>query len=181
MLAQILALLLGTATSLITLACLLRIWMQWLRAPFGNPVGQFVVTFTNWAVLPLRRLVPGLFGLDLASVLAAWLAQCVYFFVMASLAGVDILAWGGFFALVWTATLALLKLFVYLLMGIVILAAILSWIAPYAPASPLFYALAAPLLQPARRLVPVIGGLDFAPLIVVLLLQVVLIVLENLR
>ncbi|WP_131112088.1 YggT family protein [Sulfuricystis thermophila] len=181
MLTQILSLLLGTAASLFSLACLARLWMQWVRAPFRNPVGQAVVVLTNWAVLPLRRLVPGLFGLDLASVLAAWLTQCVYFFVMASLTGVDILALGGFFTLVWVATLALLKLFVYLLMGIVIIAALLSWIAPYAPAAPLFHGLAAPLLMPVRRLVPVIGGLDFAPLIVVLLLQVVLIVLENLR
>lgn len=181
MLTQILSLLLGTAASLFSLACLARIWMQWARAPFRNPVGQFVVVFTHWAVLPLRRLAPGLYGLDLASLLAAWLSQCVYFFVMASLTGVDTFALGGFLALLWAAALALLKLFVYLLMGIVIIAALLSWIAPYAPAAPLFHGLAAPLLNPVRRLVPVIGGLDFAPLVVVLLLQVVLIVVESLR
>lgn len=178
---QILSLLLGTATSLLTLALLARVWMQWVRAPFRNPVGQFVIVSTNWAVLPLRRIVPGSFGLDLASVLAAWLTQCVYFFVMASLTGLDALALGGFLAIAWAATLALLKLFVYLLMGIVIIAALLSWIAPYAPAAPLFHNLSAPLLLPVRRVIPVIKGLDFAPLVVVLLLQVVLIVLENLR
>ncbi|MFN3884965.1 MAG: YggT family protein [Rhodocyclaceae bacterium] len=181
MLTQILSFLLGAAATVLTLAFLARFWLQWTRASFRNPVGQFVTVSTNWAVLPLRRIVPGLFGLDLASVLAAWLAQCVYFFVMASLSGVAILTLGGFLAIVWAATLALLKLFVYLLMGIVIIAALLSWIAPYAPAAPLFHNLSAPLLLPVRRVIPVIGGLDFAPLVVVLLLQVVLIVLENLR
>ncbi|NWG30142.1 MAG: YggT family protein [Rhodocyclaceae bacterium] len=181
MLAQILSLLLGTAASLLTLAFLARFWMQWVRAPFRNPVGQFVVVFTNWAVMPLRRIVPGLFGLDLASVLAAWLTQCVYLFVIASVTGATLLSLGGFLALAWAATLGLLELFVYLLMGIVILAALLSWLAPFAPAAPLFHGLAAPLLNPVRRIVPVIGGLDFAPLVVVLLLQIALIVLENLR
>ncbi|MFN6961921.1 MAG: YggT family protein [Rhodocyclaceae bacterium] len=181
MLTQIASLLLGTAASLLTLAFLTRLWMQWVRAPFRNPVGQFVVAFTNWAILPLRRIVPGLFGLDLASVLAAWLTQCVYFYVMASLSGVAILVLGGFFAIAWAATIALIELFIYLLIGIVIIAALLSWIAPHAPAAPLFHGLSAPLLNPVRRVVPVIGGLDFAPLVVVLLLQVVLIVLENLR
>jgi len=70
-----------------------------------------------------------------------------------------------------------LRLFVYLLMGVVIVAALLSWISPHAPATPLFNGLAAPLLAPVRRVVPVIGGLDLSPLAVILLLQVVLIVL----
>lgn len=181
MLEQILSLLLGTAASLLTLAFLARIWMQWARAPFRNPVGQFVVAFTNWAVLPLRRLVPGLFGLDIASALAAWLTQCVFLALMGSLTGLDVLALSALPLLAWGALLAVLKLFIYLLMGVVILAALLSWLSPYAPATPIFNSLAAPLLAPVRRFVPVVfGGLDFAPLLVILLLQVALIVLEHL-
>lgn len=181
MLTQILSLLLGTAAGLLSIAFLARVWMQWARAPFRNPVGQFVVTFTSWAVLPLRRIIPGLFGIDLASALAAWLTQLAYLALMASLAGFDALALGGFLALAWAAVLATIKMFVYLLMGIVILAALLSWLSPYSPAAPLFNGLASPLLAPVRRIVPVFGGgLDFSPLIVILLLQVVLIVLDNL-
>ena len=181
MLNQIASLLLGTAASLLTLAFLARVWMQWTRAPFRNPVGQFVVVFTNWAVIPLRRIIPGLFGIDLASVLAAWLTQLAFFSIMTSLAGIDVLALGGLLAVAWAALLGTLKLFIYLLMGIVILAALMSWISPYSPAAPLFNGLAAPLLAPVRRIVPVFGGLDLSPLVVILLLQVVLIVLENLR
>lgn len=180
MLTQIVALLLGTAASLLTFAFLARVWMQWARAPFRNPVGQFVVVFTNWAALPLRRIVPGLFGIDLASVLAAWLTQFAYFAIMASLAGGDLAVLAGFLAIAWAALLGMLKLFIYLLMGVVILAALLSWLGPYSPAAPLFNGLAAPLLAPVRRFLPVLGGLDLSPLVVVLLLQVALTILAGL-
>lgn len=184
MLIQILSLLLGTAASLLTLAFLARVWMQWVRAPFRNPVGQFVVVATNWAVLPLRRIVPGLFGIDLASVLAAWITQFLFLAVMASLlnmSGFGVLALGGLLAVAWGALLGVLKMFIYLLMGVVIVAALLSWLSPHAPAAPLFNGLAAPLLAPVRRIVPVFGGLDFSPLAVILLLQVALIVLDHLH
>ncbi|MEW6515077.1 MAG: YggT family protein [Pseudomonadota bacterium] len=182
MLIQILSLLLGTAAGLLSIAFLARVWMQWMRAPFRNPVGQFVITFTNWAVLPLRRIIPGLFGIDLASVFAAWLTQFAYLAVMASLAAGSLVALAGFLAIAWVAVIAVLKMFIYLLMGVVILAALMSWISPHSPAAPLFNGLAAPLLAPVRRVVPIFGGgIDLSPLVVILLLQVVLIVLENLH
>jgi uncharacterized protein YggT (Ycf19 family) len=59
----------------LTLALLVRFAMQWARAPFRNPLGQFVVAVTDWMVRPVRRLVPGLFGVDMASLLLAWLWQ----------------------------------------------------------------------------------------------------------
>lgn len=181
MLTQILSMLLGTAASLLTFAFLARVWMQWVHAPFRNPVGQFVIAFTNWAVLPLRRIVPGLFGIDLASVFAAWLTQFAWLAILASLAGGGFDALGGFLAIAWAAMLGMLKLFIYLLIGIVIIAALMSWFSPHSPAAPLFNGLAAPLLAPVRRVVPIFGGgLDLSPLLVILFLQVVLIVLENL-
>lgn len=181
MLAHIISFLLGTLTTLFALACLARLWMQWVRAPFANPVGQVVAILTDWAVLPLRRIVPGLFGIDLASAIAAWLAHLVQFFVIGLLSGFDLLAFGSLLTFAWSALLATARLLVYLLIGIVIIAALMSWVAPYAPAAPLFERLAAPLLSPLRRFIPAIGGLDFTPLIAILLLQVVLIVLEHLR
>ena len=182
MLAQILSLLLGAAAGLLSLAFVARVWMQWVRAPFRNPVGEFIVTLTDWAVRPLRRIVPGLFGVDLASVVAAWLTQCIYFAIMASLVGVGLFELGGILAIAWMALLAVFKTFIYLLMGIIILAALMSWIAPHAPAAPLFNGLAAPMLRPVRRILPVFGGgIDLSPLVVILLLQVVLIVLDNLH
>lgn len=181
MLTQIVSLLLGTAADLLAIAFLARVWMQWARVSFRNPIGQFAVAFTNWAVLPLRRIVPGLFGIDLASVLAAWLTQFAYLAIMAALIGFGILEFNALLAVAWAACIAVLKMLIYLLMGVVIIAALLSWLSPHSPLAPLFDALARPLLQPVRRWVPVMGGLDLSPLVVVLLLQVALTVLARLQ
>jgi len=181
MLAQILGLLLGTAADILAVAFLARIWMQWARAPFRNPIGEFVLAATNWAVLPLRRIIPGLFGADLASMFAAWLVQIVFLGIMAGLTGLVLLTPGAIIGVAWMAALAVLRIFIYLLMGVVIIAALLSWINPHSPFLTLFDGLARPLLGPIRRRMPAMGGIDLSPLIAILLLQVVLIVLANLQ
>ncbi len=77
MFSQIADLLIRTAFGFFVYALLLRFYMQWLRAPFRNPVGQFVTALTDWAVRPARRLIPGLFGVDLASILIAWFIEAL--------------------------------------------------------------------------------------------------------
>ncbi|MCX8086290.1 MAG: YggT family protein [Rhodocyclaceae bacterium] len=181
MLIEILGLLLGTASQLMTLAFLARLWMQWTRAPFRQPLGQFLLTLTDWAVLPLRRWLRGLWGIDWASVLAAWLVQLVYLAIMTSLTGLVLFGAGGVLGVALLALLAVVKSFVYLLMGVIIIAALLSWINPYSPLGPLFETLARPLLAPLRRFLPAVGGIDLSPLVALLLLQVVLIVLGHVQ
>lgn len=181
MLSQIVSLLLGTAADILAIAFLARAYAQWARAPFRNPIGQFVLAATNWAILPLRRVIPGLFGIDLASIFAAWLVQIVYFGVMLGLTGLIAVAPEAILAVAWIACIAVLRMTVYLLMGVVIITALLSWINPYSPLASFFDALSRPLLVPARRLLPPLGGIDLSPLVVILLLQVVLIVLANLQ
>lgn len=181
MLAQIVALLLGTAADLLAIGFLARAYLQWARAPFRNPLGRFIAAITDWAVLPLRRLIPGLFGIDLASVFAAWLTQIVFYGVMVGLTGMAAVGPEAMASVAWIAALAVLRMTVYLLMGVVIVAAVLSWINPHSPFMALFDALARPLLAPVRRIVPLMGGIDLSPLVVLLLLQVVLIVLASLR
>jgi YggT family protein len=179
MLIEIFLLIVGTACDLLALAFLARFVMQWARLPFRNPVGQFVIAVTDWAVRPVRRLVPGLLGFDLASLLLAWLVQCVYLGLAAGLTGaVGSPAAAGLVAL--AAALAILRLCIYLAMGVVIVAALLSWINPYAPMAPFFNALAAPLLRPFQRLIPPIGGVDLSPIALLLVLQVLLMVLNGL-
>ncbi|MCB1944291.1 MAG: YggT family protein, partial [Thauera sp.] len=72
MLANILLLVIDVAASFLTLMLLARFFMQWQRISFRNQLGQFVVSTTDWIVRPLRRFIPGLFGLDMASLLPAW-------------------------------------------------------------------------------------------------------------
>ncbi len=179
MLVEALLLVIGTASDLLALAFLARFALQWARASFRNPLGHFLVALTDWAVRPARRLIPGLLGLDLASLLLAWLTQCVYLGLAAGLSGAAASpAAAGFVAL--AAALALVRLGIYLAMGVVIVAALLSWVNPYAPMAPLFNALSRPLLRPFQRLIPPIGGVDLSPLALLLVLQVLLMLLAGL-
>jgi len=100
---------------------------------------------------------------------------------MAGLTGLVAVAPQAILGVALLALLALLRLFVYLLMGGIIVAALLSWVAPYSPLTPLFDALTRPLLAPVRRILPPLGGIDLSPLVVLLLLQVALIVLAGLQ
>jgi YggT family protein len=182
MFAQLVNLILGSLCDFLAIAFLARFVMQWARVSFRNPIGHFVITVTDWAVRPMRKLIPGLFGFDLASFLLAWLVQVAYLSLVVGVTGM----YGGatveaMGAVLVVGLLETIRLLVYLAIGVVIITALLSWINPYAPLAPFFNQLAAPLLRPAQRLIPPIGGLDLSPLLVLLLLQALLIVLGHLR
>lgn len=169
--------LLRTLFDLMACAFFLRFWMQWTRVPFRNPFAQFVVTVTDFAVRPTRRLVPGLFGLDWASLVLLYLTE-----LLAVLATLWLLAYpfsvAGPSVAPGCLLLALadtLRMVLYVLMGLVLLQAVLSWINPFSPLAPVFYALARPVLAPFQRLIPPISGIDLSPmatLIVIQLLQI---------
>lgn len=182
MLIQILLFVLDAVCSFLTMALLARFAMQWARAPFRNPLGQFVVAITDWMVRPLRRVIPGLFGLDMPSLLLAWLWQVVNQGIVLGLSGV-LLAVSPAPTLV-VALLALLEVAksgLYLAIGAVIVSAVLSWVNPYAPMADVFNALSRPLLRPFRRIIPPVGGVDLSPLALLLLLQIGLFVIASLR
>ncbi|HEX5338652.1 MAG TPA: YggT family protein [Gallionella sp.] len=154
---------------------LLRFHLQWLRAPMRNPVGEFVMALTDFAVLRARRFIPAVRGLDSASLLLALLVEMLY------LLG---LLWGqGYpvhgFPLPGLLVLALVKLFktsLYLLMAAVFMQAILSWVNPYTPVAPVFAAVTQRFLQPLRRIVPMVGSVDLSPLLLFIICQLIVIV-----
>ena len=183
MLTSLLLLILNAAASFLTLMLLARFFMQWQRVSIRNQLGQFILATTDWLVLPLRRVVPGLFGLDIASLLPAWAVQTLMVFIEFALRGIDL---GGnpLGALlgVWGIGLVeLMRMMVYLLMGVVLASAILSWVNPYAPMAPIINALAEPFLRPIRQVVPMIANVDLSPLVLLLVLQVVLVLLGSLQ
>ena len=158
---------------------LLRFLMQVLRVSFANPIGSFVVQITNWLVVPLRRVLPSVRGLDLASLLPAYLLQVL---VLAALIGLR----GGLYLslpdmlvvfLFGQAALATLRLCIYLMIGALILQAVLSWINPYSPFAAPVGQFTRPLLAPLRRFIPPLGMIDLSPLIALLVLQLILIFL----
>ncbi|MBR0567789.1 YggT family protein [Azoarcus sp. L1K30] len=183
MLDSVLLLIVDTVISLLTLVLLARFFMQWQRVSFRNQIGQFVVAATDWVVRPLRRVIPGVFGLDMASLLPAWLAQALLVLIELSLRGVPLSgsAVGIVLGIFGLGLVELLRMMVYLVFGVVLISAVLSWVSPHAPAAPVFDALAAPFLRPFRRVVPTISNIDLSPLVLLLVLQIVLIVLGGMR
>ena len=176
MLGSLLLTIVETLGSLLSGVLLARFVMQWQRISFRNPLGQFVVATTDWLVLPLRRFIPGLGGLDLASLLPAYLLQVVLLFAVFSLrGGVAMMPPGELLVLLfWQAILSTLRISVYLLIGALFLQAILSWVNPFSPLAQPLAQLTGPFLTPIRRIVPPIAAVDLSPLIAILLAQVVL-------
>jgi len=158
-------------------AVLLRFLLQLVRADFYNPIAQFLVTITNPPLKPLRRVIPGWYGIDLASVLL--LLELVFQSLLATLLNQPLapatLLVKGVFDLLHTT------LNIYLF-GILIMV-ILSWINPYPNAlSQLLGRLTGPVLRPARQMLPPFSGIDLSPMVamvVIVLAQMALPYLER--
>jgi len=175
MLDQALRFLLDTVFGIITYAFLLRFLMQWMRAPFRNPLGQAVIALTDWAAKPVRRIVPGFRGLDGSTLVLAWLTQFLWLVTLALVVGPGLPSGNivAMFALL--ACVELVKAMLWLLIIVVFAQAILSWTAPDGPFAGVLNALTFRFLAPIRRLVPPLGGtLDLSPLIVIVLAQLAL-------
>jgi YggT family protein len=171
--------LLNAVVSFFCTLFLLRFMMQALRVSFGGQLGSFVIKLTNWAVKPLRRIIPGLGGFDWASLFAALMLQLLLAGLLIGAAGQPLVADSLTLGLMvgWFALRGLLRLAVYIMIGALILQAVLSWINPYSPLAAPTYQLTRPLLDPVRRILPTISGIDLSPLVVILLLQALLIFL----
>ena len=182
MLVQILLFVLDTVCGFMTLALLVRFAMQWARVPFRNPLGQFIVAVTDWMVRPVRRLIPALFGLDMASLFLAWLWQVTHQGIALGFTGVLLaVSPAPTFAVALLALLEVAKISLYLVIGAVIVSAVFSWVNPYAPLAEVFNTLTRPLLSPFRRFIPPVGGVDLSPLALLLVLQIGLFVIDGLR
>lgn len=171
--------LINAVVSFFTMVFLLRLYMQWRRVPFGNPVGAFVQQLTNWAVLPLRRVIPGFFGLDFASLLPALCAQgFLQALRIASTGAIEVVGQGKVIAaILWQTGVGTVAAMVNLLIGILIIQAILSWTNPYSPINGLARQLTDPLLRPIQRFLPPVANVDLSPLVAIILLQAFLLFL----
>jgi YggT family protein len=183
MLQQIASLVVDFVGGFFVLMFLLRFYFQWLRVPFRNQVGEFVVATTNWMVKPARRVVPSLLGLDLASLLCAWILQAALLALLLTIAGRDLssapgIAAGMVFAI---ALVDLLQLSVKILLFVVILQVALSWLSPDNPLNYVLDAITRPMLRPIRRLLPPIANVDMSPLVLMLALLILLVPIAELR
>ena len=177
MLGEIAALLVDTIVFLFVFLLLARFHFQWLRVPFRNPIGESVLALTNWVVVPVRRFVPGLAGLDLATLLLAWAVQMFGVWAHFAIVGVDV----GALAVAAVAAVDLLRYSLYILIFAIFMQVLISWINPDAPLGPLFDLVTRPFLRPLRRFVPPAGRLDLTPLALLVILYILLIPLNHLR
>ena len=174
---------LQTLGSLYLLIVLLRFILQLVRADFYNPLSQFVVRATQPLVRPLRRLIPGLAGLDLASLLLAIVVQLLLMALTLLLMGygADILGLAGQL-LIWSI-IGVTSLFIKVFFFALIVSVILSWVAPgsYNPGAQLVNQLCEPVLAPFRKLIPNLGGLDISPIFAFIALNLIdMLVIGNL-
>lgn len=173
---QVLIFLLETFLGLFALALVLRFFLQVVRAPARNPLSHFLSALTDFIVRPTRRVVPGLWGYDLSTLLLAWITELVLVGLVLALKGwqpgpnVGAAAIGIFLL----AALNLLKLFLYILMVAVIAQAILSLIGRYNPATPILNAMTRPFLGIFQRRIPPVGNVDLSPLFVLVICQVLI-------
>jgi YggT family protein len=175
MLTDAIKLVLDTIFSLFILAALVRFWMQAFRAPTRNPLAQFTMALTDWAVRPMRRVIPGLFRLDLSSLVVAWAFEFLLQFLKLLLEGGSPAENPAVLSvLLFLAFVELIRLSIYVFMGAVIIQAVLSWVHSYHPLAPFFASLANPFLKPVQRVIPPIGGFDISPVFVLLFFQLLL-------
>jgi YggT family protein len=168
------AFVLETLFGLFILAALVRFWMQAFRAPARNPIAQFSMALTDFAVKPLRRVIPGVLNLDWASLVVALLLEFILQILLFTIAIGAAPNAGVLSALLFLSFVKLIRLSIYIFIVVIIAQAVMSWINPYHPAAPFFDALSRPFMAPVRRVIPTIGGVDISPIFVLIFLQLML-------
>lgn len=158
--------LISTALELYTMVMLLRIWMQWARCDFYNPLAQFVVKATQPIVGPLRRILPSMGPIDTASLVMAFVLSLIKSMVLFMVI--------TFQPIIWIAALLILiKTIGLLVFWVLLVMALMSWVSRgRSPVEYVLMQLTEPLLSPIRRMLPAMGGIDFSPMVLVLLLYV---------
>lgn len=174
MIHSIFNLVIDTVATILAGLLLFRFWMQAVRVRPPFSLGQFIFRLTDWLVLPLRKLLPGMGGYDWASLVGACLV------LLASIA-IQLGVRSAFAVDAWLllSLLALVHAVAYGLIGLIFLEVILSWVNPNAPIAPTVRALTEPVLQPFRRVLPAIAGIDLSPILAFLVLRILVFVVEN--
>jgi len=161
-----------TLFSLYLLAILLRFLLQIARADFYNPLSQAIVKITDPALRPLRRIIPGVGGIDLSSLLLALIIQIAAICLVFLLLGQSV---PSFLLVVPWACVGIAATILNIYFFALIIVIVLSWIAPqsYSPGAALVQQLTEPVMRPARNLIPPIGGLDLSPIFIFIAIQLI--------
>jgi len=161
--------LIQTVFGLYILIVMLRFLLQWARADFYNPVSQFIVKATQPPLRPLRKIIPGIGGLDMAALIFMLVLKFVELWLVTGLLGMSPQIGG----LAMLSIAELLGLLINVFIFSILIQVIISWVNPgmHNPIMGLLHSLTEPLLAPARRVIPPISGLDLSPIVVIVCLQ----------
>ena len=155
---------------------IVRVWLQWVKADFYNPLSQFIVKVSNPLVVPLRRIIPGFGGMDLATIFVAYLVATLKFVTLTAIAGESL----GVGLAFYIGLLVLIKQAGFLLFMVMIIMAVMSWVVQgYNPTLAIFHQLTEPFLNPLRRIIPNMGGLDLSMIVAFLIMNVINILLSG--
>lgn len=178
---QILIFLVDTILGLLSLALLLRFYFQLLRVPYYNSVSQFLIAITDFIVRPARRFIPGWAGMDLSTLVLAWLLECIIIASMYMVQGYDfeinIVTSLGVMGLL--GIVEIIKTTLYIVLMMIIMQAVLSWVNPHSPLAPLLDSFTRPFLAVFRKRIPPVANVDLSPLFVLILIQVLLMVVAG--
>ncbi len=151
---------------LYALVALLRFLLQLVRADFYNPLSQFIVRITSPVLVPMRRVIPPVGGKDTASLVLAWLVLTLQLLLIQAVVGQGFQPLAALLMAIPELVALLINVFLYSILILVII----SWVNPggHNPAIGVLNALTRPLMAPAQRLLPPIGGLDLSPMLVMI-------------
>lgn len=178
---QILVFLIDTLLGLLSLALLLRFYFQLLRVPYYNSVSQFLISVTDFIVRPARRFIPGWAGMDLSTLMLAWLLDSIIVTSVYVVQGYDfdanIIFSLGVMGLL--GIVSIVKTTLYIILVAIIMQAVLSWVNPNSPLAPLLDSFTRPFLNVFRRRIAPIANVDLSPLFVLILIQVLLMIVAG--
>jgi len=164
----------GIVFSILIFTVLMRLILQIVRADFYNPISQFILRMTNPMLLPIRRIIPGLFGIDMAAVLLLVIIEALNIVVTHTLQGIGLHTPLLFLSeLLGMIIQHVAQLFFFSILVLVLI----SWINPAAsfhPIGKLAHQIAEPLLRPARKILPPLNGIDLSPILAIIILAAVM-------
>ena len=167
--------LLTTVFNLLTLLFLLRFFLQLFKAPFNNPLTYMVTSLTDFAVKPARRVIPSWGKIDLSTLILALLTQFILQFSLLWLRDLPLSLVGNtvWISLIGMSLLGVFRTALDVFFYAILLQVILSWVNPQSPISNVLNSLTKPILAPIQRILPVANGMDFSPIVALILIQMI--------
>jgi len=160
---------LRTLVEIYAIIAVLRALLQYTDADFHNPFSQLIDRATSGPISLLRRIVPRINGADVGSpFLLAFVVTAIERYLFVAEQGVS----GNIFALLLLTPAKLLDYTITIFIIAVLVRIVMSWVAPrITRMTRLIFTFTEPIMRPARRVIPAFGGLDFSPILVLILLN----------